>query len=365
MEEYYEMYAPTSRSLRMKRLFPLLLSIALFLSSASAQEYRDVTREHKPEFPGDFYFRKDYRVQWWYFTGHLFDEDSREFGYELTFFVVGIQTRQYKSKFGVDNIYISHFAVSDVNEKKYYYGEEADSGAFNAAGASDRDLRVWVGKNVLEGSIKKMHITAFDKGRALDLVLMPQKPVVLNGENGYSRKSEESPLLSSVYFSYTDMKTDGSLRIGDTIFHVRGKSWFDREISSKGLSKEETGWDWFSIRLDDGREIMLYILRKKDGSLDRYSSGTVVYRDGRYRHLSLDDFKVSVSGHYKSKKTGAVYPSQWEVRIPSENLALRLAPLMEDQEFIAAYSTGNYYWEGVCRVEGTEKGRAYVEMTGY
>ena len=349
----------------MKKLLVFSLFIALSLSLASAQEYRDVTENDRPAFPRDFYFQKDYRVQWWYLTGHLFDESGREFGYELTFFVVGIQKREYRSKFGVKHIYISHFAISDVTEKKYYFGDETDSGAFDFAGSSDKKLRVWVGENTLDGTMTKMHIKASGKEKALDLVLTPQKQVVLNGDRGYSRKSEKSPSLASIYFSYTDIKTEGGLRIGDRTFQVKGKSWFDREISTRGLSDEETGWDWFGIQLDDRREIMLSIVRKKDGSVDRYSSGTVVYQDGRYRHLSLDDFKVKVLGRYRSKKTGTDYPSGWEIRIPSENLSLRVVPLIENQEFLATHSTGNYYWEGTCRVEGTGNGRAYVEMTGY
>jgi len=110
---------------------------------------------------------------------------------------------------------------------------------------------------------------------------------------------------------------------------------------------------------------MLYILRNKDGSIDPYSSGTFVYRDGNYRHLSNNDFSVNVLARYTSEHTGARYPSEWEVRIPSEKVVARIIPLLEDQEVLVCYSTGNYYWEGDCKVEGSAKGRAYVEMTGY
>ena len=110
---------------------------------------------------------------------------------------------------------------------------------------------------------------------------------------------------------------------------------------------------------------MLYLLRKSDGSIDRYSSATFVYPDGKYRNLSRDDFSVSVLSQYKSEETGAHYPSLWEIRIPSENVAVRVGPLIEDQEVLAYNSTGNYYWEGTCKVEGSATGRAYVEMTGY
>ena len=125
------------------------------------------------------------------------------------------------------------------------------------------------------------------------------------------------------------------------------------------------GWDWFALQLDDGREIMLYLLRNREGSLDRYSSGTFVNVDGTYRSLPFNEFSVRVLDRYTSLKTGAQYPLQWEIRIPSEKVALTISPLIEDQEVISYNNTGNYYWEGTCRVEGSSKGRAYVEMTGY
>lgn len=345
-----------------------ILICLLFLALPSispASEYSDVTPNSEVRVPDDFYYKGNYKVQWWYLTGHLFDEKGREFGYELTFFIVGVQKRHYDSQFGVDNIYISHFAVSDVKGKRYYFSDNADSGAFYFAGTRNDRLKVWVGDNVLEGTLDRMHISASDSEKTLDLEFIPQKPLILNGDRGYSRKSEESPLIASLYFSYTDLKTSGTLKLGDASFKVSGKSWFDRELSSKGLTEKEKGWDWFSIQLDDGREVMLYLMRKKDGSPDRYSSGTFVSEDGKYRHLTLNDFRVSVRSRYRSQKTGAHYPLIQEVDIPSENLRLKVIPLLEDQEFIATSSTGNYYWEGTCRVEGSATGRAYVEMTGY
>ncbi len=349
----------------MKIFLPLFLVFLFFVPPSSADEFRSVTPQSRPSLPKDFFYGKDYGIQWWYFTGHLYDSSGREFGYELTFFALGIQRRKYRSKFGADNIYIAHFAVTDVRDRKYAFAQKTDTGAFGFSRADADRLRVRVDGNVLEGTVKRMHVRASGKGDDIDLVLTPMKPVVLNGEGGYSRKSGESPLFASLYFSYTDLKTEGTLRVGGSLFHVRGKSWFDRELSSEGLSPEEAGWDWFSIQLDDNREIMLYLLRKKDGTIDPYSSGTFVFQDGVYRHLTLNDFNVKVLGRWRSEKTGADYPSGWDVSIPSEKISLRIMPLVRDQEFIGTRSTGNYYWEGACRVEGTEKGRAYVELTGY
>lgn len=337
----------------------------LLLTAMAEAEFRGVTPDYQPEFPRDFYFRKDYRVQWWYVTGHLFDNAGREFGYELTFFIVGVQRREFTSVFGVNNIYISHFALSDIQGKEYHFEDKADSGAFAYAGANEKELTVWVGKNMLKGTMERMEISASGREGSLDLLLRPIKPLVLHGERGYSRKSEDSPLNASIYFSYTRLETEGTIRIGAKTFPVKGQSWFDREISTEGLSRNKAGWDWFSLQLEDGREVMLSLIRNRDNSIDKYSSGTVVMKDGRARHLAAGDFHVRVNKHYRSGKTGARYPSAWEIEVPSEGLQLRMTPLMEDQEFIGIGTTGNAYWEGACRVEGTVAGRAYVEMTGY
>ncbi len=349
----------------MKRFLLCGLVFIFSLGTAFADGFREVSRDYALKFPRDFYFKEGYRVQWWYLTGHLFDQEGREFGYELTFFVVGVQTRAYKSKFGVNNIYISHFALTDVNAKKFHTSEKSDTGAYGFAGAQEKELKIWVEDNELRGTVDKMHLRANSNEMGLDLTLVPGKPIVLNGDNGYSRKSEESPEIASWYFSYTNMKTEGTLKIGKQTFLVQGKSWFDREISSGRMGKSEKGWDWFAIQLDDSREVMLYIMRKSDGTVDRYSSGTVIYKDGTYKHLAAEDFRITAQRYYKSAKTGALYPAEWKISIPAEGLDLKLTPLLEDQEFVASYSTGNNYWEGTCKVEGFIAGRAYAELTGY
>ncbi len=348
-----------------KVLISTLCILVLFFSTSFAEEYLDVTPDYTFKIPSDIYYKKGYRVQWWYFTGHLFTDSGREFGYELALFVVNVQNRDYKSRFGVNDIYISHFAVSDVVEDTFYFHDKTDTGAYGYAGAKDDRLRVWVERDTLKGTVTNMSLKASDKDKTIELQLLPTKPIILNGQRGYSRKSETSPLISSIYFSSTNMETQGRLRIGDEAYHIKGKSWFDREISSRRLGNNQKGWDWFAIQLHDNREIMLYMIRNKDGSIDKYSSGTFIYPNGRYRHLLKEDFSIKVLNHYTSEKTGARYPSQWEIRIPSENILLTVTPLMEDQEVIAYSSTGNYYWEGTCKVKGAVKGRAYVEMTGY
>jgi predicted secreted hydrolase len=350
----------------MKKIFFLYICIVLLCSlPADAGEWRDVSPGDAVKLPGDLYFQKAYRVQWWYFTGHLYDAQGREFGYELTFFAAGVQQRKYESQFGVDTLYLSHFAISDVEGGKYFHFSSVDSGAYGFAGADSSRLHVWVDTNSLEGDIIRMRLRAHAEGADLDLVLVPKKHVVLNGDNGYSRKSEESPLIASLYFSTTALATTGTVTLNNTLFSVKGKSWFDRELSTQGLAKNEAGWDWFALQLADGREIMLYLMRKKDGSIDRCSSGTLVDSEGNVRHLAKDDYRIEVLSSYTSKKTGIRYPAKWDITIPREKLHLVVIPLLEDQEFTGGQMRGNTYWEGTCGGEGSAQGRAYVEMTGY
>lgn len=331
-------------------------------SISSAEEFKKVTPDKKVNLPEDMYFKKDYRVQWWYFTGHLWDEEKNEFGYELTFFTVNVNKRKFKSKFGLKTIYITHFAVTDVKNKKFHFSDKADRGAFNFAGADTDRLNLWIGKTKINGSLNSIEITGVDDKKNIKLTLKPLKPYILNGINGYSRKKSDDPLDASLYFSNPRLKTEGKLTINGKTVNVKGYTWFDREIFSH---YKEKGWDWFAVQLDNNTEFMIYLVRDKKGNIDSYSSGTFIYPDGSYKILSLKDFKVKNLRFFRSRKTGAKYPSRWLISIPSEKIDVIITPLVKDQEVIAYYTTGNYYWEGTCKVEGSQTGRAYVEMTGY
>ena len=305
----------------------LLFVFLLFSSAVFAQEYKDIAPGAGVEIPGDFYFRDGYRIQWWYFTGHLFDETGREFGYELTFFVVNVQERSYTSQFGVKRIYISHFAISDIKENRFLFSDQADTDAYALAGAKSDSLKVWAGKNILEGDMTKLHIQAEDREKSLDLSLVPAKPLVLNGENGYSRKSEESPLNASLYFSCSSLETRGTIKIGRDIFRVKGKTWFDREISSRGLSEDQQGWDWFAIQLDDDRELMLYLLRKK-----RRNDRPLFIRDIR---LSRRTIPASLKKRFRSCRAGPLPVAEKSGPVPffvGNNRAVR-KPENQDYPF--------------------------------
>jgi predicted secreted hydrolase len=153
-------------------------------------------------------------------------------------------------------------------------------------------------------------------------------------------------------------------------YTVVGDSWMDHEFGTNQLAPDQVGWDWFGLQLDDGSDLMVYRMRKRDGSIDRYSSGTLIGQDQRIIHLNVQSFQAESSAQWRSAKTGVTYPLEWAITVPSEGLDLRVTPLMKDQELITTRSTGIAYWEGAVRVSGTHhgqsiSGRGYLELTGY
>jgi predicted secreted hydrolase len=203
------------------------------------------------------------------------------------------------------------------------------------------------------------------EGLALDLVLVDSKGPILQGDRGYSPKGPQ-PGNASYYYSLTRLETTGTVQVGETFYPVNGLSWMDHEWSTSALAVDQVGWDWFSFQMDDGSELMVFQIRKEDGSIDLFSSGTFVAPDGSTRHLGHDEFEVQVEDTWRSPHTGATYPARWTLSVPAADLLLEIEPYLADQELTLSYA----YWEGAVRVEGRRAGQAvsgngYVEMTGY
>jgi len=213
-------------------------------------------------------------------------------------------------------------------------------------------------------------LTARDGAVAVNLTLRSRHPPVLHGSGGLSRKGQ-APGQASWYASLPDLETSGTIRPGDGgEVAVRGSSWFDHEFGSGQLAGDLSGWDWFGLRLSDGRALMIYRLRRRDGTAAPPSAGTLVEADGTARHLARDEVAIEPLATWKSPHSGAHYPSRWRVLVPSAALALELSPLLPDQELRTARSTGVTYWEGAIAGTGTA-GRfpvaleGYAELTGY
>ncbi len=334
--------------------------------------WRLATAPYAFRFPADHASHPDYRVEWWYYTGHL-RAGARRFGYELTFFRVGLDRRWrgHPSRWAPSDVILAHAALTDEGAKRFRHDERAARPALDLAGADSARYRVWAGdwSARLDDDGHTHRLAANADGFGFALALEPVKPPAIHGEDGVSRKA---PGLANAshYYSLTRLATRGTLVLGGDTLAVEGDSWMDHEFGSGSLGADQVGWDWTSVQLDDGTELMLYALRRRDGTTEPLSAGTWIAADGRTTRLALEAFQVVPRDAWTSPVTGARYPSGWEVRVPSLELALTLTPVLRDQELVATRTGGVVYWEGAVRVEGVRggrpvNGRGYVELTGY
>ncbi|MGD1996547.1 MAG: lipocalin-like domain-containing protein [Anaerolineae bacterium] len=322
------------------------------------------------DFPGDYGPHSDYQTEWWYYTGNLESSGERHFGYQLTFFRRALtppsEWQDRPSSWAADHVYMAHFAVTDVGGGRHQAFERFSRGAAGLAGAESSPYRVWLDDwrvEMVEPSVYRLR--AAQGNLEIDLLLTDRKRPVLHGDSGYSRKGPE-PGSASYYYSQTRLETSGMVMVGDVEYSVDGASWMDHEFSTSVLGVDQVGWDWFALHLNDGSELMVFQIRRTDGSVDPFSSGTLVSPDGSARHLSRGDFEVIVESTWRSPRSGAVYPAGWRVEVPAADLMLEIDPYLTDQELDASY----IYWEGAVRVRGERAGESltgsgYVEMTGY
>ncbi len=352
-----------------------LLVVVPGLAADTTQEFRLATEGYRYAFPRDHGAHEEFRTEWWYYTGQLTAKDGRPFGYQLTFFRRGMPrdlTKTLPSQWAVTQLYLAHFAVSDLSKSRFHYAEKMSRAGLGKAGAAHDRLHVWIDRWSAESpsaapDTQTLH--AAEDDLAIQLTVSPGKPLVLHGTNGISRKGSAAGQASH-YYSFTRLATTGKLTIGNESFDVTGTSWMDHEFGSADLGKDLVGWDWFSLQLDDQEELMLYRLRRTDGSADLASSGTLIDRDGRGHHLSIGDFTLEPTSYWTSQTSHARYPQRWRLTIPSQHLSLELVPLMAEQELSTTRSTQVTYWEGAIEATGSIQGRpargqGYMELTGY
>lgn len=347
--------------------------IAVLPADAGEAAWPQVETARTWSFPRDLGAHPEYRTEWWYFTGNLSDEAGNIYGYQLTFFRHGLRLApdDARNPWSVRDLYLAHFTVTDVTKKSFVLDERASRTGPRLAGARTEGLDVWLLNWSARSAGATITLNARSDRQEIALTLTPRKPLVLQGEEGLSRKGPNRG-QASYYVSYTDLATEGLIRTaeGSKAIRVRGVSWFDHEFGSNQLTAEQAGWDWFSLHLSDGRDLMLYFLRRSDGTVERASSGTIVSPNGASRHLPLSAIHADVLAHWKSPNSKAVYPARWRIRVPSEQIDLTVAPLLPDQELVTSASTAVTYWEGAVAGEGTSAGSAvtaqgYVELTGY
>jgi predicted secreted hydrolase len=336
-----------------------------------SKRFLSLDPKQKISFPRDHGSHDDARVEWWYVTGQLETASGKRLGYQLTFFRTGIEdapkgTRA--SSFAARDLFLAHFALTDAAAGTFRFAERMHRTGVGAAFAREDRLAVANEDWRLEEVGGRLVLYASDGGDELSLALTPEKPPVLHGEGGLSRKGLDPDAVSR-YVSLPRLRSEGWWTSAGKSASVSGLSWFDHEWGSGSIGQDTAGWDWFALHLLDGRDLMLYRMRGAGGGGTPYSSGTLVGKDGTAVFLAASDFTIEETARWTSARSGGNYPARWVLRVPRAGIAVEVVPLVKDQELVTSKSTRVTYWEGACDVTapggGVPLGRAYVEMTGY
>jgi len=352
-----------------------------------AASWQEVLDPPKLVFPRDHGSHPAFRTEWWYVTGLVAPvrpdgavaDQSRRLGFQITFFRRGVAPgpgSEGASPLRARQIMAAHLAVADLAGQRLVQAERLRRIGGGLAGAEEQDLEVWVDDWTLrrrKGDLLEVHAVDGPRGAGLELTLRPTRRLVRHGDGGLSRKGAEAG-NASVYLSWTRLEVCGRVRAGGQDgpwVEVAGTAWLDHEWGTSQLGRDVIGWDWLSLRLDDGRDLMVYLLRRADGTPGPYSSGTLVAPDGDTVHtvrLAPEQIVLEPTGHWTSPASGALYPSGWSLRVPAHGIELTVHPLLADAELDGRGSTGVIYWEGPVEARtagGLRAGEGYVELTGY
>ena len=366
-----------------KRLKYMVGVLTILVCSASSlltagDGFQQITGPCHLTFPEDHGPHPAYRTEWWYYTGNLTDGNARRFGFQLTFFRSALQSPGNRnqwpkpaSAWRTDQIYLAHAAITDIKQGRHLQAEQIARSALFLAGADQIATTTTIHLHDWQAVIKpgSHHLVADTDDFAFDLNLTPAKPPITHGDRGYSRKGDFSE-QASCYYSFTRLEAAGNLTIADQQYTIQGSAWMDHEFSSAPLASGITGWDWFSLQLSDQSEVMLYMLRQADGTMNPASSGTVVLPSGQTRHLHLEEIIIDPLEYWTSPHSNARYPVKWRVTIAPLALDLTVEASLENQEMRTPQSTDVTYWEGSVQAKGISGrdevgGVGYVELTGY
>lgn len=293
-------------------------------------------------------------TEWWYYTGHMFTPDGTRYGFEFVVFLA--------NRAGFPSAYVAHFAITDGSRNTFVYDQRV---ALAPPGSTAAGFALVVDDWAMGGRDGSDYLRASMRDYAIDLQLQAQKPPVLHGGSGYLSLGE---LGGSYYYSRTRMELRGMFTVSGQQVEVSGEAWMDHQWGNF-IPVGEGGWDWFSLQLNDGSDVMVYFIR--DSSQNVVASyGTVIDPQGVPTELDADDFTLTATGTWTSPHSGITYPLGWTLDIPSRGWRLALTPTMEDQELDTRATTGVIYWEGEITIAGMSGrdpigGYGYVELTGY
>lgn len=349
----------------------LVFAPALLLSNPLAAQYREAVPGYHFQFPRDHFEHRDFQTEWWYYTGNLQSSTGHRFGFELTFF------RQARGRAGaqasswdIQDLYLAHFAISDLDGQRFYHSERVNRAGPGIAGVNEPAARIWNGNWEIQWDGADQNLQAIDSHMKLRLTLHPEKPPVIHGENGVSAKAQGKG-HASYYVSLTRLAAAGKIELNGQAADVSGLAWMDHEFFTHQLAQGQVGWDWLSIQLEDKTELMLFHIRRQDGSLDPFSAGTYVDAQGKSTHLRAQDFTLEPHGEsWTSSATHAAYPIAWKISVPKLGIELEQYTKLPPQEITANSDFVPSYWEGAVSFEGRLGnsplvGVGYLEMTGY
>jgi predicted secreted hydrolase len=349
------------------------VSLSKAMGEVADEDFSKAVDKRKFVFPEDHGPHPNFRTEWWYFTGNLLSDDGKIFGYQFTIFRTALskEKSERNSEWNSNQIYMAHFAVTDIDGNKFYFDERFSREGNNLAGAQIYPFKVWLEdwqiiqiQNRVLFDLPIINVMAKTENFEIDFILESVKPFVLQGDAGLSQKGKQQG-NASYYYSYTRLKTKGKIILAGKEYSVSGFSWMDREWSTNALSEDQKGWDWFALQLDDNTEIMYYQMRKKDGTSDVFSKGVFVDETGASQLINRDDVILEVKDYWESGG-GEKYPSGWNLQIPSKEIDLKITPAVKNQLMDVAVR----YWEGSVKIEGKKsntdvRGKGYVELTGY
>ncbi len=360
--------------------------VSLPVAGSDVSGYARVTGSRDFVWPADHGAHNDYLLEWWYYTGNVTDKNGRPFGYQLTIFRRALTPPSASavpatpgSSFAFNQLYFAHFAISDVQAKKHHAFERYARGAAGLANAETQPFHVWIDNwkmaqrqdfasqkssvNAARDAAGDVTLAASDGAVSLELSLATQKPPTLHGDAGYSVKGKRADNASH-YYSFSRMATEGSISIGGEKFDVSGSSWMDHEWSTSLLDEDAAGWDWLSLQLDDGTELMVAQVRGKAGAAPSAVFGTFIGKDGVGKPLPREVFSMTGAGGWSSPRSKLTYQTRWKISVPGEQLELDVEPRFDDQEA----QLSSVYYEGAMTARGTKAGKpvsgvGYLEVT--
>jgi predicted secreted hydrolase len=342
-----------------------LLALGLCCMTAAAANYYAPVASGQPlKFPADLGSHPQFRTEWWYVTGWLATEGGESLGFQITFFRTKPDIdANNPSEFTPRQIIVAHCALSDPKRGTLWQDQKIRRAALGLAGAMEGDTHVWIDRWSLMRTAQTYVAKIAAEDFSFDLALSESQPMLINGEEGVSRKGPQ-PQAASYYYSLPHMQVTGSITRNGRPSRVTGEAWFDHEWSSEYLDAQAVGWDWIGINLQDGGALMAFQIRALDGGI-RWTGGTFRSGTGITHILKPEDVEFRAGRHWISPRTGIAYPVEWTVR--AQGMEMKLLPLFDDQENDTRLSTGAIYWEGAVRAfdKNSQVGRGYLELTGY